>query len=479
MLLGFNIVLALHILAVALTALRVLSRDYVSPTKRISWILVLIMVPLFGVAFYFMFGELHLLNLQKKHDKLFGRIRELEPAILGDCANLDAAVEQPYRGAFQYAQSINGFGLTLGNTVDLMADGDAARARIIADIDAAKESINILYYIWLSDETGRNTAEALIRAAERGVICRVMADALGSRKFVASRLWKDMKKAGVQTSIAMPLRDFIKTAFTSRIDLRNHRKITIIDNQITYCGSQNCADEAFAVKKKYAPWIDIMFRIQGPVVAQNLLLFGSDWLIDNEGKLGDFAAHIKPIKGGVPAQVWGDGPVDRPDTTPQLLTSVINSAQQSLTISTPYFVPEETVLGALYSAAYRGLDVTIIFPNKNDSWIVRAASHSYYREMLEAGIKIFEYEGGLLHAKTITIDDHIAMIGSTNIDLRSFNLNFENNMILYGEDITKTVKDRQEVYKESSKRISLESVQKWTLPQRIWSNCIAAIGPVL
>jgi len=476
---GISLALAAHILLVGVTALRVLSREYLSPVKRLAWFMVLAVLPFIGVAGYVLFGEARILNIKTKQSEIFNRIGKLEPDIIGDNDQLKGAVDPSYRAAFQYAQSMNGFGLTLGNRAELMPDDKTARRRMIEDIDAAKTSINIMYYIWLKDKTGTDTARALIRASQRGVDCKVMADALGSRKIVTSKLWKDMGDAGVNLSIALPLTKVIKTLFLSRIDLRNHRKITVIDSAITYCGSQNCADPDFRPKKKYAPWVDIMLRFEGPVVAQNQLLFASDWLLHEDAKLSSFAANIKPFKGGFPALVWGDGPTGRSSATPQLFATLINSTQENLVISTPYFVPEEIVLGALYAAAHRGINVTLIFPARNDSWIVRAASKSYYLELLEAGVNIFEYKGGLLHAKTLTIDGRLTMVGSTNIDLRSFDLNYENNILVYDKKLTQVVHARQMDYINSSCSVTLTGVETWSLPKRIWYNVIATIGPVL
>ncbi|WP_017931395.1 cardiolipin synthase [Robiginitomaculum antarcticum] len=479
MLAGFNIFLALHILIAFGVVLRLLSREHLSPIKRLAWLLVIFVFPMGGLMLYVFFGEARLLNIREKHDKIFEQVNKLSKDVIGDMAPLADIVDASHRPPFQYAQSINGFGLTLGNRAELMEDAQSARARIIKDIDAAKKTVDIIYYIWLGDETGTQTADALIRAAERGVTCRVMADGLGSRKMAASKLWKKMEAAGVNVSVALPLTQVIRTLFLSRIDLRNHRKITVIDGTITYCGSQNCADKEFRPKKKFAPWVDIMLRLEGPVAAQNRLLFASDWMLNEDTPLKDFTSKVKPLKGGIAAQVWGDGPVDRLGATPQLFTTLINSTLERIIISTPYFVPEETVLGALYSAAHRGLDVTIIFPNRNDSWIVRAASQSYYLELLEAGVKVFEYEGGLLHAKTVTVDDSLTMIGSSNIDMRSFDLNYENNMLLYDKKLTKAVIARQQSYINSSRAVSLDEVSEWSLPKRIWMNLVAALGPVL
>ena len=337
----------------------------------------------------------------------------------------------------------------------------------------------MLYYIWLQDQTGTNVANALIRAAKRGVECRAMADALGSHGMVKSPLWQAMKDAGVKTSVALPFNNIIKTILTSRLDLRNHRKITVIDNRITYCGSQNCADPEFHKKPKYAPWVDIALRFEGPVVAQNQLLFAEDWLAHEPDELSNFIAEPKPQPNGFLAQVWGDGPTIRASATPHLFSTLFAQARDTLIISTPYFVPGSIVLEALCAAAYRGVTVIVIFPARNDSWIVSATSRSHYREMLESGITIYEFEGGLLHSKTLTVDGKVTLIGSSNLDMRSFDLNYENNILLEDKTTTEAVRARQYEYIASSKLITMGDVNEWSLPRRIWQNVIATVGPVL
>ena len=297
------------------------------------------------------------------------------------------AVKPEYRAAFAYSAKATGFQTTVGNRAELMADANETRTRMIDDFDAATDHIHVLYYIWLVDGMGTATAEALIRAAKRGVTCRAMVDGMGSRKMVGSTLWQEMKDAGVQLSVALPLTNIIKVMLFSRIDLRNHRKITVIDGKIGYAGSRNCADPEFRVKPKYAPWVDIMLRIEGPIVAQTQMLFASDWLNENPNTPLDSFPYSTDLQPNLPpndfaAQVFSDGPTQRQGNTPQFLGALISQAQHTLIISTPYFVPDYSLVSILCATAYRGVAVTMIFPKKNDSFIVAATSHSYYWECL-------------------------------------------------------------------------------------------------
>lgn len=469
-----------HVLIVIGFTLRILLREDLSPPARLAWFIVLMVLPYGGSILYFLFGEIDLGNkANARHAEVFDDIRAKFSHLMGVAGQADRLIDPLYRSAFHYAGSINGFHPVSGNTAELMADAAATNTRLIADIDAAERYVHVLYYIWLDDHTGSDVAQALIRASTRGVICRAMADGLGSRALIKSTLWQDMKEAGVHLAVALPLDNPIRTVLTSRIDLRNHRKITVIDGRVTFCGSRNSADPEFLVKAKYAPWVDIMLRFEGPIVAQNELLFLSDWMQATGESLDAFDLTATASSSGFAAQVMGDGPTERQGATPQLFASLIACAQQTLTLSTPYFVPDATVLEALCSAAHRGVTVTLIFPKVNDSWIVAAASRSYYRTLLSAGCEIHEFKGGLLHAKTLTIDGKVTLIGSSNLDLRSFDLNYENNILLQDIEVTGAVRDRQSAYITQSDPVYLSQVIAWPHHRRIWNNVIATIGPVL
>ena len=470
-----------HALIVITFSARILLRDDLSSAARLAWFLVMLLGPYVGVVLYLLFGEINLgRTIHRRHDEIFAKLGEVAGAALGDSdKNLPGNVEVEYQTAFR-AASVDGFQITLGNRAELLPDADSARSRLIEDIDQATESVQALYYIWLDDNTGRNVAQALIRAAQRGVVVHAMADGLGSRKFIRSKYWQEMRQAGVKLTVALPMKWVIDTILFSRIDLRNHRKITVIDSRITWCGSQNCADPEFLVKAKYAPWVDIMLRLEGPVVAQCQLVFASDWLLNSGEQIpGSFQMQAEEIDGGFPAQMFADGPTERRGATPQLFATLLATARKEVVISTPYFVPNSTVLDAIYAAGVRGVDVTMIFPQRNDSWIVAAASRSYYRQLLMHGVKIHEFRDGLLHSKTLTIDRVLSLVGSTNLDLRSFDLNYENDILLRDGELTQAIFERQQDYLRQSAPVTIDDVNSWTYGRRIWNNVIATVGPVL
>lgn len=475
---GFAVV---HALVVIVFSMRILLRDDLSSAARLAWFMVMLFAPYVGVLVYLLFGEINLgRTVHRRHDQIFSKLRLMAGAAMGSCdKNLTGNVETEYQTAFR-AASVDGFGTTVGNRAELLRDAATARSRLVQDIDNATESVQCLYYIWLDDNTGRNVANALVRVAKRGVAVHAMADGLGSRKFVRSRYWREMRDAGVKLSVALPMKWVIDTILFSRLDLRNHRKITVIDSCITWCGSQNCADSEFRIKTKYAPWVDIMLRLEGPVVAQTQLLFASDWLLNSGDEIPEsIEMKTKEIEGGFPAQLFADGPTDRRGASPQLFATLLTLASKKVVISTPYFVPNTTVLDAICAAAIRGVDVTMIFPKRNDSWIVAAASHSYYRQLLEHGVKIFEFRDGLLHSKTFTIDRALSLIGTTNLDLRSFDLNYENDILLRDDEMTQLIYDRQQEYVAQSDSVTMDDVHAWSYPRRIWNNVIATIGPIL
>ncbi|MCW1404381.1 phospholipase D-like domain-containing protein [Novosphingobium sp. MW5] len=235
-----------------------------------------------------------------------------------------------------------------GNTARLLGDSDAAIDAMVADIDAARSSVHVLVYIWLDDANGGKLMAALARAAQRGVVCRVMVDGLGSRRLLRCERFRAMQAAGVKTGVAFSTRWAAARLLLGRIDIRNHRKLFVIDGQIAYVGSQNCADPAFAIKAAYGPWVDIMLRFEGPVVWQTQALFAADWM----GQGGDdmaalLAAPAPPVAGGFPALVFGSGPDLSVNAVPDVVGLLLAAAQDEVVISTPYFVPTQALAGAV------------------------------------------------------------------------------------------------------------------------------------
>lgn len=460
---------------------RVILRPHREPASRIAWLAVVLALPLVGILAYIMFGEV---NIGRRRIE---RMRAVErrapqpaPSALADLANLRTELPGRCAHLFAIGRSISGFEPVAGNSARLMEDSNAAIASIVADIDAAREHVHVLFYIWLTDGNGCRVADALMRAAARGVTCRAMADNLGSRGMLKSAQWKAMRAAGVKLGVALDISFPLLRAPFRRVDLRNHRKIVVIDNAITYCGSQNCADPEFLVKAKFAPWVDAVMRFEGPIAQQNQRLFAIDWMSATGEDIDDLLRQpLRAPKPGFVAQVIGTGPTVRYSAMPEMFGSLIHAARRELIISTPYYVPNESLQNALCASAYRGVSTTIIFPARNDSWIVGGASRSYYAELLEAGVNVHEYVGGLLHTKSLTLDGEITLIGSANMDRRSFDLNYENNILIYDAEMTAAITERQRHYLAKSQPVTREMVRAWSMPRRLWNNTLAMLGPIL
>ncbi len=469
---------AVHLLVI----LRVLTRPHRQPASRIAWIMVIIVLPIGGVLAYILLGEVNIGHRYTgRLQRIIKEMPEFPKAVAEDELNLHTDIPEQFAPIFATGRSISSFEPIGGNSAYLPMDSNAVIDAMVADIDAAEQQVHLCFYIWLPDTNGCKVVDALIRASSRGVKCRAIADSLGSRIMIHSKHWQSMKDAGVDLAIALPTEGFLLfQPLRGRVDLRCHRKNVVIDGHITYCGSQNCADPEFRIKSKYAPWVDAMMRFDGPIAIQNQYLFVSDWMAYTDENLHSLLQQpIEAKQPGFSALVIATGPLGRPSAMPEIFESLIYTARRKIVITTPYYVPDESIQSALCAAAYRGVEVVIIFPARNDSWVVEAASQSYYSGLLEAGVTIYEYVGGLLHTKSITLDDEVTLIGSANMDRRSFELNFENNILFYDPDMTAEMRLRQQQYIKSSRLIDPDEVASWSFGRRLWNNTIAMLGPLL
>ena len=473
-------ILSLHLLILVAVIVRVLQRPHRAPASRIAWLVVVLALPVVGIIAYLMLGETH---IGRRNQKAMQETIEEEHSseyLLDENADESLGIPSGYVHLFRVGRSLSNFAPVAGNSAQLMENSAATIDNIVSDIDAACSEVNLLFYIWLPDNSGVCVAEALKRASGRGVMCRVIVDGLGSRVLTRSRLWKEMKAAGVRTAVALPLGNVLLRPLQGRVDFRNHRKIVVVDGTITYCGSQNCADKEFRPKAKYGPWVDSVVRLVGPIATQNQMLFAADWQLCTSEDISNHNQQRESITAGsVVAQVIASGPTLRHSGMQEVFISLMFTARRELIITTPYYVPDQPMQAALCAAAHRGVQTTLILPAKNDSREVAGASRSYYAELLEAGVDIREYTGGLLHSKTLTLDGDITLIGSANMDRRSFDLNFENNILIYDLQLTQTLRARQLDYIDNADMISLEQVENWSLTRCLWNNSVAMLGPIL
>jgi len=459
--------------------LRVLLRRGLLPTVRLGWIMVIALVPVAGLLTYLFFGEIRLARTQSQRMSLvrrhFASVMTWTPA---DTAAPDGIA----RTVFAAGQATGGFPPLPGNSATLLPEGDAQIEDLIGTIDAARHSVHICFYIWLPDTHGTRLAEAAMRAAARGVAVRVIVDDLGSRPLIRAPLWQRMEAAGIHLARAFPLGNPAVSVLFQRLDLRNHRKVAVVDNRIAWVGSRNGADAAFAPKARFGPWVDILMRIEGPVVRQMQAVFLQDWLLyaEEADHLADLlAAPQTAIPGGFTAQVIATGPDQSATGLSDTMSAMLYAARETVTVTTPYYVPDQQTQSALCAAALRGVAVTLILPLRNDNWVVGAASQSHYEELLACGVRLHAFRPGLLHAKILTVDGRLALVGSTNMDRRSLNLNYENSLLIDSRSLTASLDAVQASYVARATPVTLAEVRAWSVLRRIRNNAVALAEPLL
>ncbi|MGZ6964339.1 MAG: cardiolipin synthase [Acidimicrobiia bacterium] len=467
-------------------AVRAITRPGREPASRVAWVVVIMCLPLLGVVAYLFLGETSI--GRERVDRLHAAERRL--------ARPPGAATTPsgpsVGSVSDLCSSINGFPPVDGNRIILLgdpslpptdptADCDLAIDALLDALGGARQHVHISFYIWLDDNNGGRVADAVAGAARRGVTCRVMVDALGSRDFIRGPRWRQMREAGVHLVAALEDIPRLGHLAIGRVDLRNHRKLVVIDNEVAFCGSQNCADPAFRVKARFAPWIDVLFRCEGPVVRQAQHLFLSTWIAETGEDLYGLpaAAPAPPVfEPGATAQMFGTGPSTDGNAMSDAFVGALYAATRELIITTPYFVPDEAMLRALCAAPRRGVETTMVLPARNDSALVAAASRSAYPSLLASGVRIYEYPLGLLHTKSVTVDGHLTLVGSANMDRRSLELNFENNLLVLDPATTAVVRERQLGYLSQSRQVTYDSVDR-SLGRTLVDDLVGMVAPLL
>jgi cardiolipin synthase len=468
---------AIIFLADAATIMRALLRPHREPASRLAWIIAVLALPVAGVLLYLLLGEARISSARRERGR---EINAQLPRPSGNFECKDERAAAAHWAAFALARTVNKLDPTTGNSAHLAPDSNSAIDEMVADIDAASETAHGCFYIWLTDNNGAKLKDAFVRAAKRGVQVRLLADALGSRKLIRSAYWSEMRESGCEVRVALPVGNPLWTLIRGRVDLRNHRKLLILDNRVAWCGSQNGADPEFRIKPRYAPWVDIMSRWEGPVAPQCQYLFVSDWIAEGGDDISALLAEPAREAGGdILAQVLGTGPTSGFDAMPACFSELIHTAREELIITTPYFVPDEQLLFALTSAGRRRVRTLMMFPKRNDNWIVAAASRSYYKDLIDAGVEVYEFRPGLLHAKTMVVDRRVGLIGSANLDRRSFELNFENNILFDDHALAAAMRKRQDEFLAQCDRVTREDVGDYGLVLRLWQNLLATLSPML
>jgi len=476
------LVLALHALIIIALAIRVIMRRL--PTgASLAWLILIVVLPFAGALAYLILGERHLGRRRaKRAARLFDRKvalrRRVPPENLVDPATLPL----PAGGIFRLAAAAVDVPPLSDNRLDLLENADDIFRALIADMDQARHSLELEFYIWSEGGRADAVAEALMRAAGRGVKCRVLLDAVGSAPFLKNHLTRRLKASGIQVVGALPV-GAVRMWFV-RVDLRNHRKIALIDRRIAYTGSFNLVDPRFFKQDAgVGQWVDAMARLEGPAVTMLAALFDSDWELETGEAAGpDVAPQLTPVKpraGSALTQVVPSGPGSRDEAIHQVLLMGIYAAERELVMTTPYFVPDEALLKALCAAALRGVAVTLILPARVDSRLVRYASRSYFGDLLRAGVRILNFQGGLLHTKSLTLDGATALFGTVNLDNRSFWLDFEVSLLVHDRAFGQRLRALQARYAQDAVAIEPRAWQSRPTWQRFVENAAQLFGPLL
>ena len=458
-----------------------------------AWLIIVLLLPFIGAIAYLLVGENRLSDKRtartrdnQNHYQYWLNTLKQRASINRDALGVD------FDPVHRQAETLIGIPALDGNELEIIETPDEIIDAIIADINTAKSTCHLQFYIWHEGGKVTEVEDALIEAVKRGVTCRVLLDAIGSRDFFKGSRIIQLRNAGIRVEESLPGGLF--TALFKRVDIRNHRKIVVIDGEIAYTGSQNMVDPRyFKQDQGVGQWIDIMLRITGPVVETMAGTFISDWILETEeqtGRTDDIARDVELLRkqadvhpldptGSVPVQMVPSGPGLVPEAIHNLLLTTIYSATSELVLTTPYFVPVETLLTALKSAAQRGVDVTVILPEKNDSVLVHYASQAHYQELAESGVSIMLFHGGLLHSKTITVDQEFSLVGSVNLDMRSFWLNFEATLFIYDPGFTDKLRQLQKKYEDESTMVDSEMLAQRPVIRRFKENMALLLGPLL
>lgn len=476
----------IYVLIVILVCLRIIW-DTGTTTKALAYLLLVIFVPFIGIFFYFSFG----INYRKRKmyskkifqdDVLAERFREqiLQYSEKTYRENIDIVENNKELARLLTYDSLSA--LTSGNEVKLLINGEQKFPEVLNAIASAKHHIHIEYYIFENDSIGKSVIEALIAKVGEGITVRFIYDDFGSHA-LNRKILKRMKDGGINLFPFSRVRLF---ALANRLNYRNHRKIIVIDGNIGFVGGINISERYINSEEqgKKLYWRDTHLRIEGAGTYYLQYLFLCDWNFCGQSQLQpsrEFfpSPTLLNNKGNKIVQIAASGPDSERPTILFSLLQAISLASKEILITTPYFIPGESILDALMVAALGGVSVKILVPGISDSRIVNAAAFSYYDSLLNAGAEIYLYQKGFIHSKTLVADDKIAMVGTANMDHRSFDLNFEVNAIVYDETFAKELK--REFYKDLKDAESID-VKAWNnrpIIKQLGEKCARLISPML
>lgn len=418
-----------------ISAITVIFLERKKPSSTWAWLLVLYFLPFVGFLLYLLLGrqlrKKHLFRWDGKKDIGIDRLITYQiEALKKNQLDFRNDHVQDYRHLIYMNLTTNNAVLTQDNAVHIFDDGREKFEALIKDILAAKNHIHIQYYIFKLDNLGQRIYNTLLKKAKQGVKVRILYDEMGSRD-VRKRHFKELIELGGEVEVFFPS---ILPLINPRLNFRNHRKIVVIDGRIGYIGGFNVGDEYLGLSDRFGYWRDTHLRIEGSSVHPLQTRFILDWnqaSAKNDINYAERYFPIIPQKGTSALQIISSGPDTEWEVIKNNYLRLITNAKRYIYIQSPYFIPDESFFDAIRVASLAGIDVRIMIPNKPDHMFVYWATYSYVGQLVEAGAKIYHYEKGFIHAKMIVVDDEVASVGTANIDVRSFSLNFEVNAVLY------------------------------------------------
>jgi len=457
-----------YIVLIAGTVVVVISENR-SPVKTIAWMLVLIFVPIIGLIFYNVFGK-DTRRIRHISEKKYREIKDLSFKHLIYNRNIKLLPE--YVNLINLLKNNNLSHILQGSKIEIITEGHEMFERMLSDMRKAKHHIHIEFFIFKNDETGYKVREMLMQKAKEGVEVRFIYDNVANW-WVPSKFYNDMKASGVQITSLMKLH-FPKIA--SKLNYRNHRKVVVIDGITAYTGGMNISNNYFQNPR----WRDTQLRIQGQGALGLQASFLIDWYSSGEAFLDDkiYFPEAKTYTQNL-MQIATGGPYSLYHNLLQATINIIIGAKKYIYMQTPYFLPSEPLLQALQMASLSGVDVRLMLSRKSDSSYVDPAAHSYYNDLLEAGMKIYEIENKFMHAKTLVADDMLSVLGSANLDFRSFETNFEINCYIYDPNIAR--QNREIFFRdmEECREIMLSEWQKRTQVRKFFDSCMRIFAPIM
>lgn len=471
----FSIIISMSVIFIAF----IIFLENRHPTTTLTWLVVLASFPLIGFIFYLLFGRNY--RKERMFRKKYFLDKQAFLKVEGDFdpVNEERLVDigEDQRKLFYLAQELSNSPISFATKTEVLTNGEATFKKICSELRKATHHIHLEYYIVRHDGIGQEIKEILIQKASEGVKIRFLYDAVGSWEL--SKMYiQQLIDAGVEI---VPFGRVRFPFLNSKFNFRNHRKIVVIDGSVGFVGGLNIGDEYLGKKESFGFWRDTHLLVEGEAVRSLQLIFLQDWYYMTGENLLTLP-YLSPIleeniHGGV--QLIAGGPDNEWSVIKNIFFSMISTAKKSVWIASPYFIPDEDIFSALKIAALSGIDVKLLVPQRPDKWIVFHASRSYFPQLMQAGVKIYEYEKGFMHSKIIIVDDELASIGTSNMDMRSFHLNFEVNAFLYRTTSTETLVNDFKKDLLHSKQINLKEFEKRSFGLRILESTSRLLSPLL